>query len=173
MSLINDRTPLESLNLSVNYVAHWTYLQGLRELYQNFMDAIIEKYPDCPILYRTDPTPKLVKFTQAKRNGPQVELKHQNFIEYDQTKKRLTMENEGAFAIQCMLMGCSEKGPEALGQFGEGMKVTMIVLLKSGINITISSGDKIYYPTLKSWDHSPYFVDKYNKDVLYIKIQER
>ena len=72
-----------------------------------------------------------------------------------------------------MLMGCSEKGPEALGQFGEGMKVTMIVLLKAGINIVISSGDKIYYPTLRKWDHNPHFVNKYDKDVLYLKIHDR
>lgn len=67
--MIADRTPLESLNLTVNYVSHWTYLQGLRELYQNFMDAAIEKYPDHRLLHRLDVTPKLVKFVQAKRNG--------------------------------------------------------------------------------------------------------
>lgn len=51
-------------------------------------------------------------------------------------------------------MGCSEKGPEALGQFGEGMKVAMIVLLKADIDIIIESGENIYYPTTKTWDHN-------------------
>ena len=37
------------------------------------------------------------------------------------------------------------------------------------MNIIISSGDKIYYPTLKPWDHTPHFVNKYDKDVLYIQ----
>jgi hypothetical protein len=54
-------------------------------------------------------------------------------------------------------MGCSEKGPEALGQFGEGMKVAMIVLLKADLNIVIESGDCTYYPTIKSWDHNPLY----------------
>ena len=45
MSLMSDRIPLDCLNLSIKYVSHWTYLEGLRELYSNFMDACIEKYP--------------------------------------------------------------------------------------------------------------------------------
>lgn len=58
-------------------------------------------------------------------------------------------------------MGCSEKGPEALGQFGEGMKLSMIVLLKTNLDITIESGQNIYYPTVKNWDHNPLFAGKY------------
>ena len=53
-----------------------------------------------------------------------------NFIEYNQEKETLVLENDKKFPIKCMLMGCSEKGPEALGQFGEGMKIAMITILK-------------------------------------------
>lgn len=53
------------------------------------------------------------------------------------------------------------------------MKVTMIVLLKAGLDITISSGNKRYYPTLKKWDHNPHFENTYEREVLYIKIQSQ
>ena len=83
-------------------------------------------------------------------------------------------ENDKKFPVKCMLMGCSEKGPEALGQFGEGMKIAMITILKeNGMNIKIESGNITYYPTLKSWNHKQLFKGQYDKRVLYIQYEPK
>lgn len=66
--MIADNQPLDCLNLSEKYVSHWTYLQGLRELYQNFMDACVEKYPLYRRLRRSDEG-NMIYFRQAKRDG--------------------------------------------------------------------------------------------------------
>lgn len=171
--MFNDRDPLECLNLSVNYVSHWTYLQGLRELYQNFMDACVEIHPEFKMLRRHDEIANKIVFKQARRAGNKLEEIEGNFISYDKITKTLVLENDKCFPIKCLLMGCSEKGPEALGQFGEGMKVAMIVLLKAGIDIVIESGDSTYYPTIKSWDHNAMFLGKYDHNVLYVKVQSK
>lgn len=73
MALYSDNQPMDCLNLSENYVSHWTYLQGLRELYSNFMDACIEEHPEFKLLHRKDPTPNLVIFTQSRRVGNNLE----------------------------------------------------------------------------------------------------
>lgn len=86
-----DRTPPECLNLTVNYVSHWKYLQGLREFYQNFMDAAIEKYPDYKLLHRRDPNSNTTIFTQAQRNGGQLDEKTENYIEYRKDLKQLIL----------------------------------------------------------------------------------
>lgn len=70
-----------------------------------------------------------------------VEEINGNKITYNSSEETLTFENDKSFPIKCLLMGCSEKGPEALGKFGEGMKVSMIVLLVAKLNIRIESGD--------------------------------
>lgn len=165
--------PLDCLNLSVNYVSHWKYLYGLRELFQNFMDACIEMHSQFTILIRKDPTPNKVIFTQARRNGNAIEEIQQNYISYDKISKTLILENDKSFPIKCLLMGCSEKGPNALGQFGEGMKVSMIVLLKAGMDLTIQSGKYTYYPTVKEWDHNPLFQGQYSHNVLYVKVEPK
>lgn len=53
------------------------------------------------------------------------------------------------------------------------MKVSMIVLLKANLNIIIESGEYIYYPTIKSWDHNQLFVNKYEHQVLYVKVKSK
>jgi hypothetical protein len=63
-----------------------------------------------------------------------------NYFSYDKKSKTAIMENDSSFPICCMLMGTSIKPPGSLGQFGEGMKVSMIVLMKSGMDISIESG---------------------------------
>ena len=56
IGMIGDREPNETLNLSELYISHWTYEHGLREYYQNFMDACLEKYPGFPLLVRSTDT---------------------------------------------------------------------------------------------------------------------
>ena len=34
------------INCSEFFVDHWTWLEGLREFYQNWMDASLEKFPN-------------------------------------------------------------------------------------------------------------------------------
>jgi hypothetical protein len=52
------------------------------------------------------------------------------------------------------------------------MKISMIVLLKAGIDIYIESGDYVYYPSIRPWSHNPLFENKYEHDVLYVKIMK-
>lgn len=86
--MYNDLQPLDCLNMSVKYVSHWTYLQGLRELYSNFMDACIEKYPNYRILRRKQ-VGNLITYTQARRVGNNLEEIDGNFISYNTTTKTL------------------------------------------------------------------------------------
>jgi hypothetical protein len=53
------------------------------------------------------------------------------------------------------------------------MKLSMIVILKAGLNITIESGDNIYYPTIKDWDHNELYKNKYQHKVLYVKVKAK
>lgn len=80
------------------------------------------------------------------------------------------MKNEGSFKPERWLMGASSRinNPVATGQFGEGMKLSVIILLRNGHRVTYESGDYTYYTTLKEWE-LPY--DEGN--VLYIQYVPR
>jgi len=45
-------------------------------------------------------------------------------------------------AIRHLLFGVSEKGPHAVGQFGEGLKLALLVLTRMGLTAHIYSGDQ-------------------------------
>ena len=57
---------------------------------------------------------------------------NENYIEYDEDEATLKMVNEGSFKVENMLMGASSRrgNTQALGQFGEGMKLFFMILLK-------------------------------------------
>lgn len=88
--MFSDSSKAECLNLSVNYVSHWTYLQALREIFQNFMDACIEKHSEYKILIRKNEGANKVIFTQAKRENGQLEEIQCNKIVYDAVDETLT-----------------------------------------------------------------------------------
>lgn len=56
----------------------------------------------------------------------------------------------------------------ALGQFGEGMKLYLLILLKHKFPVFIESGDHYYGPGLKKWDYQ-----YENGTVLYVHIKKR
>lgn len=94
----------------------------------------------------------------------------QNFIEYDEEEKTLRMVNEGCFKVENMLMGASTSRHQvdALGQFGEGMKLFFMILLKFNYRLFIESGSYIYAPSLERWEFK-----EYNSRVLYVTIRDR
>jgi hypothetical protein len=63
-----------------------------------------------------------------------------NFIKYDSYERRLVLTNEGSFKIHNMLMGASSRAANQenpnnayLGQFGEGMKLFMLLILTNNL----------------------------------------
>ena len=106
------------------------------------------------------------RLEQIEKKNTEIEKLHKRQVEQletlsglsaDEAKKELVLENLGSFNVKALLMGSTSKkkvGDEEskfLGQFGEGMKLAMLVLLKSGRGIIIESGNMLYYPTLKDW----------------------
>ena len=53
--------------------------------------------------------------------------------------------NKGTLRPEHFLLGCSEKAASnAIGQFGEGLKLALLVLARNGYTVDISSGDAHY-----------------------------
>jgi len=81
------------------------------------------------------------------------------------------MVNEGSFAIENMLMGATSNKVNnelALGQFGEGMKLYLLILLKEKHPVFIESGDLYYGPSLQKWQY-----EYNNGKVLYVHTKKR
>lgn len=81
-----------------------------------------------------------------------------NFIKYDSYERRLILTNEGFFRVHNMLMGASSRAANQenpdnayLGQFGEGMKLFMLLILTNNLTCFIESGSNYYGPELSQW----------------------
>lgn len=74
----------------------------------------------------------------------------------------MIFENDKKFKRQALILGCTDKKNDnkSLGQFGEGMKLAMICLMKNNQKIEIESGDCCYYPILKQWHVDPEFIEQ-------------
>jgi len=98
------------------------------------MDASIERHPDFKFL-KEEKKGDEVYFYPANVKG---KVLLENFLSYDADKKMVVMQNDMSFPVKSLLMGCTSKedNTEALGQFGEGKKLAMIVLLKAGYHVT-------------------------------------
>lgn len=82
---------------------------------------------------------------------------------------RLTLRNVGSeIPPSAMAVGFSSKANDASqrGQYGEGMKLAMLALMRLGIKVTVQTGDRKYQPEIV---HD----DKLACDVLAIRISKR
>lgn len=97
------------LTISPNYVPTWTYLDAVRELFQNALD-------------------------QEAQNPANVMR-----WSYDEDTRSLTISNaHSTLSIASLLLGQTSKADDesTIGQFGEGYKIATLVLLREGKTIT-------------------------------------
>lgn len=104
------------LTISPNYVPKWTYVDAIRELFQNALDQETQN-PD----------------NKASWN-------------YNESTGQLTISNKTSkLDASSLLLGQSTKADDkaTIGQFGEGYKIAALVLLREGKTITFyNSGAK-------------------------------
>lgn len=103
------------LSLSYDYVSSWTYLEAVREIFQNALDE------------------------------ETVNSKNKMFIEYDSEKQVLRIGNkEGVLDRKTLLLGVSSKRDEekTIGKHGEGYKIASVVLLREGLGLKIYNYSK-------------------------------
>lgn len=103
------------LGLNIEYVKDWTIVDGVREIYQNALDQ--------------------------QRQSDDNDM----FTEYDPKTETLLIGNKNStLTTETLLLGTTTKAGDnkTIGQFGEGYKLAIIVLLRNNIKITIHNKNK-------------------------------
>ena len=124
------------LPISSNYVNNWGIKEAIREILQNAVDA--------------------------------NECGYNKEISYDKSTSILTIKNMGAkLPISSLVLGNSSKGDmkNQIGQFGEGYKIALVVLLRKGFGITIINSDELWTPSFE-------FSENFKSQILTISSEE-
>lgn len=124
------------LPISSNYVNNWGIKEAIREILQNAVDA--------------------------------NECGYDKEISYDKNTSILTIKNMGAkLPISSLVLGNSSKGDmkNQIGQFGEGYKIALVVLLRKGFGITIINSDELWTPSFE-------FSENFKSQILTISSEE-
>lgn len=122
------------LSISPNYVSTWSLWEALRELYQNVLDEV-----------------------QTNESALAI-------FKYDRDTRTLRIGNRGSIlSASTLLLGATNKeGDEnMIGQYGEGYKLALLILVREGYRVKIYNGDVMWTPKLV---HSKTF----NSEVLVI-----
>ena len=125
------------LSLHPDYVSKWRFWEAARELLQNSIDNDVES----------------MIFEIGKKD-------------YDWTVN--IGSNSVVLKRSSLLMGISSKRGDSskIGQFGEGYKLALLVLLRLGYGIEIINGSEIWIPRFE-------YSDKYEEKILIIYIYDR
>lgn len=123
------------LSLTSSYLPSWTQFDAIRELVSNGQDA--QKQFDAP-------------FTVKHRKDTNT----------------LVLVNDGAnLPHEALLFGHTTKAErgDLIGTWGEGLKISVMVLVRSGHSVKIRSGSEVWIPSIQR-------SDKFNADVLVFDI---
>lgn len=115
------------------YRAPWGFFEGCREAIQNAYDGA-----------------KL-----ARRHGKKANFKVEFVGGSLVNEGTIRIENTGStFDKSFLLLGKTSKAgdSEMIGQFGDGMKIGMLALIRAGYEVKIRNGDELWIPTLESSD---------------------
>jgi len=124
------------LTISPDYVANWGFKEALREIYQNALDQ-----------QALDPT---------------------NIMTSSISSSSITIRSaKSALDKASLLLGHSDKKDDAqtIGQFGEGYKLALIVLLRLGLKVKIHN-----YAYKETWVPAFHHSSKYNTLLLAIDV---
>lgn len=124
------------LTLSSDYVPNWGLWEGIRELVQNAVDGEREMG---------------YKMTIHRTDGGTVVIHNAG----------------GTLPREALLIGFSTKrnNAELIGKYGEGFKLGLLALVRSGFDVTIRNGRETWIPCLER-------SEKFNSDVLKFKITQ-
>ncbi len=127
-----------SLTISENYVTNWGIWEAMRELSQNALD-------------------------HAENTNTRISIGyHKNSMNFILSSKNTKLE------INSLLLGSTSKelDEKQRGQFGEGYKLALIVLLRLGLKVVIYNGNEVWIPIFK-------YNKLFNSKVLTIQIKKR
>lgn len=113
-------TKIYELSLVKNYVSHWGMAEAVRELIQNALDS------DSPFVYA--------------------------FQKADDETYSLHLTSEFAkLSPQTLLLGATSKADskDAIGSFGEGYKIALLVLTRLGYDVDMLNGDVLWKPRFR------------------------
>ena len=108
------------LSLSRDYCPDWGTWEGIREVVQNYLD--------------------------------QNDVDEAGQVKYSPDTRVLRLRNPGAeINIEKLgLLGETTKtGTDARGQFGEGIKIGILALLREGLRVSVRSGAKVWKATIE------------------------
>lgn len=121
------------LSISNKYVSDWNVKDAIREILQNAIDG--------------------------NTNG------HEMYINYDKVNQLITIGNKfSKINTSELVLGNSSKSnnEKAIGKFGEGFKLALVVLLRNGHNVEINNCDKRWTPFFE-------YSENFNTEVLKIR----
>ena len=126
------------LSISVDYIISWGFWEAYREIYQNIIDEI-----------NTNKESKMHVF-------------------FDQDKNVLTIGNTGKpLEKKTLLLGYSTKADDKnqIGQYGEGYKLALLVLIRAGHKVEIYNGHEKWTPKIiKS--------RRYNTEIMVVDVEK-
>lgn len=122
------------LTISPQYQRNWGVWHGIRELVANGFDAEVEHNAPCTVSWHND---------------------------------TLRIENENVtLPREALLIGHTSKADrqDVVGQFGEGLKIGILALLRKDVPIKIRNGSEVWIPSIER-------SEKFNSEVLVFDIQ--
>lgn len=110
------------LTLVKDYVAHWGLAEAVRELVQNALDS------HAPFVFSFSPGDGRLDGTTFDLFSEGVELRPHH-----------------------LMLGSTSKAADkdAIGSFGEGFKIALLVLTRLGYDVTIYNGSKVWTPAFR------------------------
>ncbi|KAI8506320.1 hypothetical protein Bbelb_157470 [Branchiostoma belcheri] len=148
---IGSKRTLISLSLPRNYAPDWDVWEGMREMVQNWHDGILKVYDQDLITFDREN----LKYTLMKDTSAVVEYQVTakdwdsktttlGWLHYSKVDNRLTLINRNiGLHKKCLMLGYSKKPRcrDVIGQFGEGMKIGALALLRRGRLVTIETSE--------------------------------
>ncbi len=120
--------------ISPEYIKDWTISMAIRELLQNLLDTKREFGASGAARYN-----KKRGMAELKDDGPGLELRH-------------------------LALGISEKGADSVGQFGEGLKLALLLFAREGRSIEIRSKDYRLAPVIRP--------SEFGTETLFFEVEE-
>ena len=132
--------------ISSIYCSKWSFREALRELLQNQRDELINQ------LGQENIETKAISdydFVFLKKGTSDIYGK----IRYDNIRSTLSLENRGKLETFNLLLGGTTRknnsSPGIIGQFGEGLKIAAIALLRENKMISIINDNQVWRFSMK------------------------